>query len=754
VYNPTLEVSRTTESIKIDGELDDIGWQNVARVGNFAEHSPGDQTKPPVETEALITYDNKYLYVAMICYDDPNLVRASFCERERVGSDDNICLLIDTYGDASWAYELNVNPYGIQADAIWSNSGGEDGGYDLIWESAGKITDYGYQIEMAIPFSSLRFPNKEEQTWKIDFWRNHPREVRGQYSWAAYDRDESCWPCQWGTVTGIRNVQPGKGVEILPTIVGYQSGMLTGAGTTDSPYVFENEKIDGALSIGGKYAVTSDITVEATYNPDFSQIEADASQVDVNNKFALSFPERRPFFQEGSDLFKTIFDAVYTRSINNPEFAGKVIARMGSTSLAYLTAVDENTPMILPFEENSEFLLAGRSVSNILRTRQSVGGNSRVGLLMSNRSLNDGGSGSLFGADGSIQLTKGLKLDFQGLVTRTVEADNDYLNDQYTWLDSLTTDTLILNDPAIDDTVKFDTIRFADNEHTIRLDGEKYWGNAFFGMLSQETGNFYADISYLVRSPTYRADNGFQPANNHKSIQSITMYHFRFDEGLMERLTPSIYFGYKWNFAGETKNKFVECGLEGNMRSAQTGFHALYRREMERYDGIDFDDIWLIHNCVHSSPSEAFAISGSINYRHNIARSFNSMGREITLSAGCDIKPIDRLLLENSVIYVKSNELETDDELYKGYIVWTRLSLQLTRELSLRVVGEYDDFERQWNLDPLFTYRLNPFSIFYIGSTMNFKQCTSSNEFDGTMCTSTRLGARQFFMKLQYLFQL
>jgi len=334
VYNPTLEVKKLSGTIDIDGDLNDPGWSNAARVGNFAEHSPGDQTKPPVNTEALITYDSDKLYVAMICYDDPALVRASFCERERVGSDDNICLLIDTYGDAAWAYELNVNPYGIQADAIWSQNVGEDGGYDLIWESAGKITDSGYQIELAIPFSSLRFPNKAEQVWKIDFWRNHPRDVQGQYSWAAYDRSVPCWPCQWGTVTGIKDVQPGKGIEIMPTLIGYQSGSLSGDGTSDSPYNFDNDKAEGEVSLGGKLAVSSDITVEATYNPDFSQVEADAAQVDVNTNFALSFPERRPFFQEGNDLFTTIFGAVYTRLINNPEFAGKVTARIGRTSIA------------------------------------------------------------------------------------------------------------------------------------------------------------------------------------------------------------------------------------------------------------------------------------------------------------------------------------------------------------------------------------------------------------------------------------
>jgi len=754
VYNPTLEVKKLSGTIDIDGDLNDPGWSNAARVGNFAEHSPGDQTKPPVNTEALITYDSDKLYVAMICYDDPALVRASFCERERVGSDDNICLLIDTYGDAAWAYELNVNPYGIQADAIWSQNVGEDGGYDLIWESAGKITDSGYQIELAIPFSSLRFPNKAEQVWKIDFWRNHPRDVQGQYSWAAYDRSVPCWPCQWGTVTGIKDVQPGKGIEIMPTLIGYQSGSLSGDGTSDSPYNFDNDKAEGEVSLGGKLAVSSDITVEATYNPDFSQVEADAAQVDVNTNFALSFPERRPFFQEGNDLFTTIFGAVYTRLINNPEFAGKVTARIGRTSIAYLGARDENSPIILPFEENSEYLLGEKSTSNILRARRTIGDDSHVGALITDRRLDEGGSGTLLGTDAGFRISKSLKFDFQFIGTRTVEADDDYLNEQFTWLDTLVTDTAILNDPAVSDTIKFDTIRFDDNAHTIRLDGEEFWGHAVYGSLTRETANTYMIARYLEKSPTYRADNGIQPRNDYRDMLVLALYHYRFDRGLLERLTPSVEANEQWDFAGESIEKSIEFGLEGKLRAAQLSFHALYLRGTEKYAGIDFDKIWKVHNCVHASPSEMISFGGSINYGHEIARGSIVLGKQFSTSAWIDIKPVDRLLIENSYQYYKSNNISTDEELFEGYILLTRLNYQITRELSIRILGQYDNFYDHWDFDPLLTYRLNPFSIFYIGTTLDYDRYDTRNDSDKVIGSSTRLGTRQFFMKLQYLFQI
>ncbi len=158
-YHPELEISRAAGEIYIDGDLDDVGWSGQPRARHFAEHNPGDQVQPPVATVAMMTYDDDHLYVAYICYDDPTLVRASFTERDRIWNDDYVITAIDTYADQSWAYEIACNPLGIQGDLLWSANGDEDMGYDMIFHSAGKITGEGWQVELAIPWSSLRFPN-------------------------------------------------------------------------------------------------------------------------------------------------------------------------------------------------------------------------------------------------------------------------------------------------------------------------------------------------------------------------------------------------------------------------------------------------------------------------------------------------------------------------------------------------------------------------------------------------------------------
>ena len=264
-------------------------------------------------------------------------------------------------------------------------------------------------------------------------------------------------------------------------------------------------------------------------------------------------------------------------------------------------------------------------------------------------------------------------------------------------------------------------------------------------------------ITYLEKSPRYRADNGFQPSNNIRSIRSYGTYNFRFDEGLLEKLSPSYMIGHQWNFAQEAKDKFIEFALAGNLRLAQTNFHAFYRRQAEKYGGEDFDNIWMIHNCFQSRPNELLAFGGAINYGNEIARSDDPiMGRETSAFFWIDIKPLDRLLIENNYNYVKSNNLDTDERLYEGYILRSRWNFQISKELTFRLIGQYNDFSESYDLDPLLTYRLNPFSIFYIGSTFDYTEYNTYNDNNQSDITGTsaRLASRQFFMKLQYLFQL
>ncbi len=721
VYLPEMVASPRDGSIEIDGELDDAGWVGAAKADNFAEHRPGDQVEPPVDTTAYLTYDAKNLYVAFVCYDDPEVVRASYTQRDRIWNDDYVILLLDTYGQQSWAYEIAANPYGVQGDLLWSATGGEDLGYDVIYYTAGKITERGYQVEMAIPFGSLRFPRGDEQVWRVDFWRNHPREARGQYSWAAYDRDDPCWACQWGTVSGIRDVQPGKGLEVTPAVVASQAGARDDAGE------FVNEDIEPEFGLWAKLALTSSATLEGAYNPDFSQVESDAAQIDVNTTFALFYPEKRPFFQEGSDMFNTYFNVVYTRSINDPQYAAKLIGRPGHTNIAILSARDENSPVIVPFEEGSEFTAVGKTTTNILRLQQTFGEQSFLGLIGTDRRYDVGGSGSVAGLDGSLRLGQNYRLEAQGLVTYTEEPNDTTL------------------------TAHFETGDFDGGRHTAAFDGETFWGYGILGSFDRSARHWNFDLTYIERSPAFRVDNGFEPRNDQRLGLFYTGYTFWFDdESVVEWVEPNIDVGRQWNFQDVKKDEWVRVNLSTRLKWAQAEFHAQYLGSNELFGGIQFDGIYAWHFCMNSNPSNLFQYGMGLNYGHRIARRHLVMGEERSFFAWLDLKPLDRLLLETYFEYIKSDAVEAGEELFAGFVTRGKLSLQVTRELSLRLILQYDDFAKVWEGDPLITFQINPFSIFYVGSTRDYAHITGEE----TGPERWRLIDRTYFLKLQYLFQL
>ncbi|MDD4050456.1 MAG: DUF5916 domain-containing protein [candidate division Zixibacteria bacterium] len=725
VYRPTLVVSKAAGEVVIDGDLGDAGWRGTMRVGGFAEHFPGDQTEPPVKTEAMLTHDDRYLYAAFVCYDDPKTLRATYAERDDIYDDDNVVLLLDTYGDAAWAYEFTVNPYGIQGDVIWSRSGDEDTGYDFIWTSSALITDSGYQVEMAIPFSSLRFPNNDAQTWRVDFWRNHPRASRRQYSWAAYDRNEPCWPCKWGTVTGISGVKGGRGWEFLPSMIGYQKGELEGEDKSDR--IFKNDDPDGEFSLGAKYTIGPDMTTEITFNPDFSQVESDAAQIEVNTTNALFYSERRPFFQEGSDLFDTRLGAVYTRMINSPQVAAKLTGRPGRTNIAFLVARDDRSPVILPFAESSEYVLGNKSVSEIMRLRRTFGEDSYLGIAATDRRFDGGGSGTFASFDGGVRLLKNYRLEWQAAKSFTHEPD----------------DTML--------TSEIRNIRFDNGDHTAAFDGEEFSGHAFFGRLEREGRHLSAELIYTERSPAYRADLGFDTNNNRRQAEASAEYTFFVNSGIMDRLFVEFTAARVWNFDGCRQDEWAWLDLAGQFKG-QTYVSVSYMRSRERFRDLYFPEIMRVDIEAESIFSHWMQFGFEITQGHTIARRQNPpiMGNETYLSVWGTFKPIERLRIEPDLEFNKSDKRHTGEILYRGYITRWRTSYQLTRELSLRLIVQYDDFDHDWQLDPLVSFRLNPLSVFYMGSTYDYREFRN----DLPPGSEWRLKSRQLFFKMQYLIQM
>ena len=763
VFNPTLSTLRANGPIKIDGELGDAGWRGVGHATNFVERFPGENTKPEVRTDAYITYDDNYLYVGFVCYDDPADIRATMIQRDQFNGDDMVGVLIDTYGEASWAYELYVNPYGVQKDMLWTMVGGEDDGFDLIWESAAQITDSGYQVEIAVPFASMRFPNREEQSWRVEFWRNRPRDSRYQYSWGANDRDEQCFACKWGTVNGIKNVYPGKGFEILPTVVGRQSGYRLPR-SAEAP--FENEDPDAELSLGGKYSISSSMTVEGYYNPDFSQVEADAAQIDVNSTIALLFPERRPFFQEGADLFRTYFNSFYTRTVWNPEYAAKFTGRTERNGIGFMTALDENSPYTSPFEEEGRLIDAGKSYVNVLRGQRTFGNGSQAGFMLTDRRFEDGGSGSVVSLDGRIRLSRTLSIIGQLVGTHTEEPDhfNPFLDS----LLSVTPDTL---DQQVRDSVMDAREWFDHDKYTAELDGETFYGHAFIAELRRFGRNWSFIWDYNEVAPSYRTQTGYDPWNNQRNSFIFGQYTFYPTGSIFERISPQINVDGRWNFDGTRKWRHATVSLNSNLRVAQTSSGLNYERGEELWGGIQYDGLWAVRFYANSRLNDQLGLGFNISVGKNPALSVDVPGDEVSAFVFVDLKPLDRLTIESNVRQIKSTDVEDATELFRQFIGRVRFQYQMNPRLSLRMVVQHNDLKlkyrftgagdlhvkdlpvyesKGWDIDPLVTYRINPFSVFYVGSTHDYHDLNN----DPAASSKWSMTERHFFMKLQYLFQI
>ena len=349
----TRAIARAVAPVKIDGILDDPAWQTAVRLPVDLEWQPGDNVQAPVETTAYVTYDDGHIYVAFDARDpDPGRIRAHLDDRDLPFQDDTVGFFLDTFNDERRGFQFRINPLGVQMDASNSDvNGNEDWSWDAIWESRARMTDGGYIVEVAIPFSSLRFPRSSEpQTWGFMAMRDWPRSVRHRMRSQYFDNKRGCLVCQLDKLSGLQGMEPGRNIEITPTLTGLRTDRRMDF--PGGPLVRGDEKPDVGVSL--RWSVTPNVALNAAVNPDFSQVEADVAQLDVNNSFALFFPEKRPFFLEGADIFSTPFPLVFSRTVADPTWGAKVTGKEGRSAFGAFAARDKVTNILIPGYDGSE----------------------------------------------------------------------------------------------------------------------------------------------------------------------------------------------------------------------------------------------------------------------------------------------------------------------------------------------------------------------------------------------------------------
>jgi len=421
---PPREDSRDAEVV-IDGVLDEPAWGRAAMLTGFSLYQPIDQRPAPDSTEVLVWYSPTAIYFGIRAFEPhggESAVHATLADRDRIGGDDNVEIHLDTFHDRRRAFVFIVNPLGVQADGMKSEGGGfipgsnvmpgqNDLSADFLWQSKGRVTDWGFVVELRIPFKSLRYAEGDVQDWGIQIQRNVQHSGYDE-TWTPARRASASFIGQQGTLAGMRDLHHGQVVELNPEVTSTTAGApRTLADGSAGAWRYERTN---ALGGNVKWGMTSNFVLNGTIKPDFSQVEADATQIASDLRFALFYPEKRPFFVEGSDQFNVPNTLVYTRQIVHPTAAAKVTGKLGGTDLAFLSAVDDPEISRRPGEN---------PIASILRIRRDFAGQSTIGILASDRE-----EGSAFNrvAGGDLRLVFGrlyfAQLQAVGSATRLGDA--------------------------------------------------------------------------------------------------------------------------------------------------------------------------------------------------------------------------------------------------------------------------------------------------------------------------------------------
>ena len=692
--------------IELTGKLSDPHWASAPTIECPFEIQPGENTPANQRTFVKILYNARFIYFGFVCRDSaPSAIRAHISDRDNIFNDDFVFVAIDTYEDNQRAYEFVVNPYGIQGDLMRTGNN-EDASWDAVWYSKGAINDTGYVVEMAIPFKSIHFPSNKSQDWTVMVIRNLPRASRQQFSWTPFDRNDPCSICQGGTLRGLQDLEATGTMEVLPYAMGFQAGNLTNA--DDPTSEFSNGKVSGRIGGGVKFSPNPSLFAEAVINPDFSQVESDATQISVNSNYAIYYAEKRPFFLDGADIFNTQLTDFYSRVINNPIGAAKLIEKSDGLTLAYLTASDRNSPFTIAGEEGSSSVETSlQSYSNILRAKYDFGTQSFLGALGTARNFTDAH-------------------DYTGGIDWNI-----YLNSNY----SIRGQLLASNTKEINDTTIFsDDSYFGSTKYTPGFDGQTYSGSALYTQFRRDARDYSFYLTYQDISPTFQAESGFITGNDSRIIDLQNYYDFYPLNSLIDLGQLWMENNLQFDYNSARKQDWTAAGIYLQLKS-QTNinlFFLPYNEEL--YHSVRFNKINRGELQVNSAPATYLSVSTDIAIGRFIDRDLALLGYGHNISASATLKPTSQLELDLSYSRSRFSDVSTDQLFYDGYIARFTGIYQFSSDVFFRLIGQYDKFSKAVEIDPLLSYKLNPFTICYAGSThdlTDFDNPTASSKPNG-----------------------
>ena len=757
-----LDIPNIAGVIRIDGDLDDIQWQQAKQLElNFVTR-PFENTRAPVVTQVKIFENGDTLYVAFIAHDpDIENVSAFYRDRDGIWSDDLVGIKLDTYNDSRLAYQFFVNPLGIQADSIENEmTGRESDSWDGIWQSAGKIVAGGYQVEMAIPLRILNFEkSNENKTWGAELVRYYPRADRLRISNMPLDRNNSCNLCQMGSINGFKDAKQGKNLALIPTFV------LGKGQSRDPQQSVEWEDSDNKeIGLDVKWGVTPEISVQATFNPDFSQVEADVAQLSINDTFALFFDEKRTFFLENADYFSSNYNLVYTRNIGAPDYGAKVTGRMDQHTFGLFVANDESTTFLVPGNLSS-------SVANIEHESRNLALRYRYDL---SEQLSIGWTSTLRDAQGYYNYANGVDAKYQLTDNDTFRAqilrsDTQYPIDLYK--DFLGDDPQPNDDNLAqnDENCAPDESNCAQNENYTELalrlkKTAAFSGRAYRASYEHEERNWDVSLYRDSRGAGIRTDLGFGSlADRHQSVVGGG-YNWYSENTWWNKIRLSGDWDISHNDNGELveKESEVELSMKGQLQSYfEVGL--LKRQRVGLRD--DPSNLSITNNSTlftehqgsfyfEMRPSPAWYVSTFARYGDHIDYDNNRLGKQLL------VRPTINWNLGKNLQFALRHTYQNLDvnsqPLFTANLSDFRATYQFNQRQFLRLILVYSDIERNqqnytFDVDAsnkglgtqlLYSYKLTPLTKFFIGYSDSAYQ-------DDVVTTLTKNG-RSVFMKLSY----
>ena len=677
-------------------------------VTDLRQREPGDGTPVSEETTVYLSYDDENLYAVFVCRDEPAKIRASIARREEIGGDDAVAIYLDAFHDREHAYVFMANPRGVQLDGIRTEGQDEDLSYDVVWQSEGRLTEDGYVVRLAIPFRSLRFPRAPVQTWGVAVGRIIRRNNEESY-WPHLTKRVKGFVPQFAVLQGLERISPGRNIQLNPYSTLARARFLD----EDAPaFVTEG---DARVGLDAKVVLRDALTLDATVNPDFSQVETDDPQVTLNERFEVFFPEKRPFFIENAGYFQTPVNLFFSRRIVDPGAGLRLTGKAGRWALGAI-AINDREPGRVPAPDP---LAGSRAGAGALRVQRELGQESTIGFLVTDREL-EGSFNRMYSLDGRLRFGKNW-----ALVGQVIRSENRELD----------ASALVAGFGALAELQR-------DGRHV------DYVGR------------------YLAFSPDFAAPLGFVKRTGYRQTKHEWQYKWRPKGSPVVAYGPTLSILYNWDPGGAILDR--EIGAQLKVELVGQSEIKLERTEaFELFEEVGFRPYetkatlateWLKWLGLDASYTWGTAVN------HDPADGLTPfLGRAAETEVKVTLRPTSRLRMDQAYIVSRLNTT-AGVRVLSERLLRAKVNYQFNRFVSLRAIVDYEaetgdttladvEDDKQWRADVLLTYLPNPGTAVYVGYTDSYRNLGlvgSPPEVARRRSPDTSIG-RQVFVKLSYL---